>query len=332
LRQSALLLDPDNGELRLQEVGVLYQEGKFEPALRLAQIGETVPSLQAALWSTAGLAALELGSPDTLLAMTERALKMDSSPLAKLQAAGVLTSAGKTQRAIQLVDQAMEQKLPPDLQLAAMISKSQAYLQAGNVANAVNEARAARRLQDDEGTKGFLASMLVEQKNQSRLEGLAIMRALLAEQPEDTGLMNNFGYSLIDDYQTTEELDEGFRLLKQAIRITPNEPNLLDSIGWAYYQYGDFREAKRYIDLALDSFEPFANWELSDHLGDVHWRLGEQEDARKAWRHALESYPPNHNRAAIEAKLRDGLKIPAPVRRETPEVPLNTDRGEVSDI
>jgi tetratricopeptide (TPR) repeat protein len=332
LRQSALLLHPDNGDLRLQEASVLYQEGKFEAALRIAQIGETAPSLQAALWSTAGLAALELRSPDTLLAMTERALQIDSSPLAKLQAAGALTSASKTDRAIQLIDQAMRQGLPPDQQVAALMTKGQAHLQAGNVAGAVNEARAAQRLQDDETTKQFLASMLVEQKNQARQEGLTIMRTMLAEQPENTGLMNNFGYSLIDDYQSNEELDEGFRLLKQAIRITPDEANLLDSIGWAYYQYGDFREAKRYIGLALESYEPFAHWELSDHMGDVHWRLGEQADARKAWQHSLDSYPPAHNKAAIEAKLRDGLKTPAPVRRETPEVPLNIDRGGVSDI
>jgi hypothetical protein len=39
-----------------------------------------------------------------------------------------------------------------------------------------------------------------------------------------------------------------------------------------------------------------------------------------------------HNRAAIEAKLKDGLKTPAPTRRDTPEVPLSRDRNGVSDI
>jgi tetratricopeptide (TPR) repeat protein len=158
------------------------------------------------------------------------------------------------------------------------------------------------------------------------------MRTMLAEQPENTGLMNNFGYSLIDNYQSQEELDEGFKLLKTAIRLTPDEPNLLDSIGWAYYQYGDFREAKRYIGLALGEYEPFAHWELSDHMGDVHWRLGEYEDARLAWQHSLDAYPPAHNRAAIEAKIREGLKTPAPNRRDTPEVPREKLSNGVSDI
>jgi len=332
LRQGALLLDPDNGDIRLGEVGALYTAGKFEPALRIAQIGNPPKAQAAALWSTAGLAALELGSPDTLVAMTDRALAIDSSPEAKIQAAGALTSGGKTDKALQLIDQALKTGLNPDQQVFAQMSKGQANLQAGNVAGAVEAARAARRLRDDDGSKQFLASMLVEQSGAARTEGIELMHAMLAEAPDNTGLMNNLGYCLVDDYASDGELEEGFKLLKRAIRITPDEPNLLDSIGWAYYQYGDFREAKRYIGLALDAYEPFDHWELSDHFGDVSWRLGEQEEARKAWKHSLDSYPPVHNRAAIEAKLKDGLKTPAPTRRDTPEVPLSRDRNGVSDI
>jgi tetratricopeptide (TPR) repeat protein len=331
LRQTALLLDPDNGEVRIQEVAALYQAGKFEPALRIAQIGNPPKAQAASLSSTAGLAALELGSPETLEAMTERALKTDSSPEAKVQAAGALSSAGKTERALQLIDQALKSGgLSKDQQVFATMSKGQAHLQAGNVAGAVEAGRAARALKDDENTKQFLASMLVE--SQQRPEGLGIMRQMLADSPDNTGLMNNFGYSLVDNYATQEELDEGFKLLKQAIRLTPDEPNLLDSIGWAYYQYGDFREAKRYIGLALEAYEPFAHWELSDHMGDIHWRLEEYDDARKSWQHSLDAYPPAHSRAAIEAKLKNGLNTPAPVRRDTPEVPLNKDRNGISDI
>ncbi len=331
LRQSALLLDPDNGDIRVTEVGQLYSQGKFEPALRLAQIGNAGKAQTALLLSTAGLAALELGSPDTLEALTERSLKIDASAEAKVQAAGALTSAGKTDRAIALIDQAMKQGgLSREQRVFALMARGQAHLQGGNVAGAVDAAREARTLQDDTTTQQFLASMLVE--SPQRPEGLSIMRKMMVDQPENTSLMNNFGYSLVDNYASQEELDEGFKLLKQAIRLTPDEPNLLDSIGWAYYQYGDFREAGRFIEMALESYEPFAHWELSDHMGDVQWRLGEHDKARAAWQHSLEAYPPSSSRALIEAKLKDGLTTPAPARRDTPEVPLNHDRGGLSDI
>jgi tetratricopeptide (TPR) repeat protein len=331
LRQSALLLDPDNGDIRIAEVSALYTQGKFEPALRIAQIGNPPRQQLATLYSTAGLAALELGSPETLVAMTDRALAIDSSPEAKVQAASALTSGGRSDRCLPLIEQALRQGLTKDQQVFALMSKGQAHLQAGNVAGAVEAGRAARQLDDNDNTKQFLASMLVESRQQ-RPEGLSIMRTMLAEQPENAGLMNNFGYSLVDGYSSLEELDEGFKLLKQASRLTPDEPNLLDSLGWAYYQYGDFREARRFIQMALEAYEPFAHWELSDHMGDVQWRLGEHDKAREAWRHSLEAYPPAHNKAGIEAKIRNGLNTPAPERRDTPEVPLERDRSGVSDI
>ena len=331
MRQSALLLDPDNGEIRVQEVNRLQEQGKFEPALRLAQIGNPPKEMTSLLLATAGLAALELGSPETLEALTERALKIDSSPDAKIQAAGALTTANKTTRALALIDQAMRQgPLSPEQQVFGLMSRSQAHMQAGNIAGAVEAARAALAIQDDSTTQQFLASMLVD--SPQRADGLAIMRHMLTEQPDDTGLMNNLGYSLIDGYASDAELDEGFKLLKQAIRLTPDEANLLDSIGWAYYQYGDFREANRFIEMALEAYEPFAHWELSDHMGDVKWRLGEQDEARKFWQDAAAAYPPDHNRTRIEEKLRNGLTTPAPVRRDTPEVPRAPRSEGTSDI
>jgi tetratricopeptide (TPR) repeat protein len=330
LRQSALLLDPDNGDIRLSEVGALYAHGHFEAALRLAQIGDPPKAQGAGLSSAAALAALELGSAETMLALTDRALAIDSSADAKLSAAAALTSAGYTDRAINLIDQAIRQGIPDEQKLFALMSKGQAKFQGGDIAGAVASGREARALKDEQGTQQFLASMLV--KSPGRPEGLQIMREMMTGAPGDTGLMNNFGYSLIDGHASDAELDEGFKLLKEASRLAPDEPNLLDSLGWAYYQYGDFREAKRYIDLALEAYKPFAHWELNDHLGDVEWRLGEEAEARKHWNAALAARPPVQEKTNIEAKLKTGVTTPAPTRRDTPEVPLNRDRGESNDI
>ena len=332
MRQSALLLDPDNGDIRIVEAGKLYTQGKFEAALRIAQIGNPRKEQAALLQSTAGLAALQLGSPDTLAALVERSLKIDNSTDAKLQAAGSLIPANENARALQLIDQVMKSRdLTQSQRVYALLTRAQAHGQGGNLEAAIVDARAAYALRSDDTTHQFLASTLADTPA-TREEGLGIMRRMLANSPDDTGLMNNLGYSLIEGHATPAELDEGFKMLKQAIRMTPDEANLLDSIGWAYYQYGDFREARRFIAMALEEFAPFAHWELSDHMGDIEWRLGDQEAARKHWNDSLKAFPPEHNKAQIEAKLRDGLTSPAPVRRDTPEVPLESDRGGITDI
>ena len=332
MRQSALLLDPDNGDIRIMEAGKLYEQGKFEPALRIAQIGNPRKEQAALLQSTAGLAALQLGSPDTLAALVERSLKIDNSTEAKLQAAGALIPANEHTRALQLIDQVLKARdLTPSQRVYALLTRSQAHGQAGNLDAAVTDARAAYELRTDDTTHQILASALADVPA-TREEGLAIMRRMLANSPDDTGLMNNLGYSLIEGHGTPAELDEGFKMLKQAIRMTPDEANLLDSIGWAYYQYGDFRSANRFIQMALNAYEPFAHWELSDHMGDVQWRLGDQEAARKHWTAALRAYPPVLNQRALEAKLKDGLTAPEPVKRDTPEVPLSKPIDPATEI
>src|SRR5262249_55817883 len=87
MRQSALLLDPNDGDIRLQEVRELYRRGHFEAALRMAQIGDPPPAIGAELSSVAALAALELGSPETTEKLVERALAYNAGPEAKLSAA-----------------------------------------------------------------------------------------------------------------------------------------------------------------------------------------------------------------------------------------------------
>jgi tetratricopeptide (TPR) repeat protein len=330
LRQSALLLDPDNGDIRLEEVGSLYRNGYFEAALRVAQAGSPRREQAAQLAISGGLAALQLGSPEALNAMVERSLSLEADPQSKLSAASALSEAGRTDRALQLIDQALRGGLDEDRKLAALLTRGQTHFQGGNVQAAIVSAREARTLADNATTQQFLSSMLV--KSPQRPEGLQIMREMMVDSPGDVGLMNNFGYSLIDGYASEEELEEGFKMLKQASRLSPDEPNLLDSLGWAYYQYGDFKEAERYLTLAIAAYEPFDHWELHDHMGDIRWRLGEEEAARASWQEAVRARPPAHERPAISSKIASGLTKPAPVRRDTPEVPLERRRGPASDI
>jgi len=330
IRQSALLLDPDNAALRLTEVGALYREGFFPAALRIAQLGSVTPLERAELSSAAALAALQLNAPEATTSLVDDALRVDDGPDAKLAAANVLVSANVTDRAIRLIDDALRADLSDNDRIAAILTKAQANYQAGRVDEAVGFAREALEIEDSDGTRQFLASMLVS--SDERPEGLAIMEEMLRDSPNDTGLMNNLGYAMVDRPVDGTELDEGFKLLKQASRITPDEPNLLDSIGWAYYKYGDFREAERYLELALATYEPFNNWEIHDHMGDIKWRLGDEESARESWALALEAFPPEHRRGGIAEKLESGMTQPPPANRDTPEVPLTRDRGETSEI
>jgi hypothetical protein len=57
-------------------------------------------------------------------------------------------------------------------------------------------------------------------------------------------------------------------------------------------------------------------------LGDIYWRLNRRDDARDAWRRALDADPDTLRRRSLEQKVRRGMTEPAPRRRDLPRVDL----------
>ena len=64
----------------------------------------------------------------------------------------------------------------------------------------------------------------------------------------------------------------------------PNSGAVQDSMGWAEYKLGRHKEARRWLEMAFDN-EP--NAEIAAHLGEVLWKLGEQDKARSIWQEGL---------------------------------------------
>src|SRR5690606_8573278 len=130
---------------------------------------------------------------------------------------------------------------------------------------------------------------------------------------------NALGYALI---QRPEGLEEGYRLLWRGFNFGQQDMAVVDSLGWAYYQYGHFDQARALIERANDLSVGNPNAEVLDHLGDVYWRLNRRDDARNAWREALDAEPDAIRRRELEQKLSRGLTAPAPRRRDLPRVDL----------
>ncbi|MGE3143579.1 MAG: tetratricopeptide repeat protein, partial [Hyphomonadaceae bacterium] len=100
------------------------------------------------------------------------------------------------------------------------------------------------------------------------------------------------------------------------------------SLGWAYYLSGAFDEARALVARATVLAGTEQNFEILDHLGDIYWRLNRHDEARATWREALRARPDALRRAAIEAKLVDGLTTPAPVRRPLPAVQMPSGQSD----
>jgi Flp pilus assembly protein TadD len=128
---------------------------------------------------------------------------------------------------------------------------------------------------------------------------------------DEPHVLNYLGYSWIDQ---GIHLDEGLKIIRQAVSKSPKNGSFVDSLGWALFKLGRYDEALDVLQKAgeLEPVDPV----VTDHLGDTLWRLGRQFEARYQWRKALAFEPEDRDRANIEKKLLMGL---GPVPKAKPE-------------
>ena len=100
-------------------------------------------------------------------------------------------------------------------------------------------------------------------------------------------------------------------MVRKAVELKPNDGYIVDSLGWAHYQLGDYEEAVKQLERAVE-LKP-ADPMIADHLGDAYWRVGRKLEARFQWQHAKDNKPEPDDLERIEKKLKDGLAEEAPV-------------------
>ncbi|MFL2815114.1 MAG: tetratricopeptide repeat protein [Candidatus Puniceispirillales bacterium] len=126
--------------------------------------------------------------------------------------------------------------------------------------------------------------------------------ALLEVYPNNAEISNFVGYSLVD---RNIKLEEGINLIKFAVNKEPQNGFYIDSLGWAYYQLGEFSKAITYLERALE-IEP-QEIEITDHLGDAYFKVGRKKEARLVWKRALTLKGKTEILESIKVKLNNNF-------------------------
>lgn len=129
----------------------------------------------------------------------------------------------------------------------------------------------------------------------------ADMMAALKLAPDEPELLNYLGYAWID---RGERLGEAMAMVQKAVAANPRSGAMVDSLGWAYYRMGDYRNAVEQLEKAV-LLEP-ADPDINDHLGDAYWQVGRKIEARFQWTRVLQLDPAEKMKAAAEEKLKNG--------------------------
>lgn len=126
----------------------------------------------------------------------------------------------------------------------------------------------------------------------------ADLRKLIQADPKNANALNALGYTLAD---RTTRYQEALELIEQALALKPDDPYIMDSMGWVQYRLGNLTEAKRYLKAALEKRN---DAEISAHLGEVLWVLGDRAGAESVWTRALKETPDNELLLGIIKKFK----------------------------
>ncbi len=160
-----------------------------------------------------------------------------------------------------------------------------------------------------------------EQNGQWNLAEKDFLKALKLSQNHYM-VLNYLGYSWIKQGKNTEL---AFSMIVDAYNQSPQDGNVADSLGWAFYRLGKYDQAVIYLEKAAE-LEP-ANAVISDHLGDAYWQVGRKNEARFQWQHALSMKDETNelDKDAVKAKLQTGEVFNTPLKFNAKEVQEKAD-------
>ena len=114
-----------------------------------------------------------------------------------------------------------------------------------------------------------------------------LLRQVIALKPDYQHAYNALGYSLAD---RKLRLPEARELVKKALEFAPNDPFILDSLGWVEFRSGNLEQA---LKILQGAYQARQDAEIAAHLGEVLWSMGQQNEARSVWKAAADQSPDN---------------------------------------
>lgn len=120
--------------------------------------------------------------------------------------------------------------------------------------------------------------------------------------PNEPVILNYLGYAQIERRQNVEE---ALALIEKASDLRPDDAAITDSLGWAHYVNGDVAKAIPVLEKAVIGAPADAT--VNEHLGDAYWAAGRRFEARYSW-NAAYIFADEKARKRIGKKMEMGLR------------------------
>jgi tetratricopeptide (TPR) repeat protein len=137
---------------------------------------------------------------------------------------------------------------------------------------------------------GILIQSYLKNSSEKSLKGaIGVYEMMLEKQPNNSGIMNNLAYLLVDNNQDIKRAGE---LAKRAYQMSPNEANKMDTYAYTLIKLKRYKKAEQMLQSAIQLFSKQASlragWEVYYHLGMAQNGLGKPDKAKASYMRAIE--------------------------------------------
>ncbi|SCC92199.1 putative UDP-N-ACETYLGLUCOSAMINE--PEPTIDE N-ACETYLGLUCOSAMINYLTRANSFERASE SUBUNIT [Thiomonas sp. X19] len=271
-------------------------------SLQLQQ--EQVPLAQKSLLTylslvgKSGVSAAHAGSARAYLALADAARKQHDYPQAEhwlaqipagqeslavaLQKATILAEQNKLNAGLELLD-----KLPnatPEQQRERLFARAQLYRTAKQYSQAYGVLKPGLAQFGKDADYVYETAMMAEKAGDTA-EMETLLRRIIAANTRYQPAYNALGYTLADQ---GKQLPQALKLVAHALKLSPGNPFVLDSMGWVQFRMGDLKAARTALEQAYAARQ---DPEIAAHLAEVLWHQGDKARARKILHEAFDRAP-----------------------------------------
>ncbi len=219
------------------------------------------------------------------------------------RSASILYRQGERDAAVRVLnaarDAAPDERIRADLAAADLLSTS------GAADEALSRIDSALRRSPGNPEITYQRAVLLDRAG--RVDAaISALEAMHRERPMDTGITNALGYTLADHKRALPRAEQ---LIREALAAQPDNPALLDSLGWVLYRRGQFAAALPELERA---FRLLHDGDVGAHWGEALWATGQKAAARSAWQRALAADPDNKLLATTVHHYAPTLAAPKP--------------------
>ncbi len=335
--QDFLRANPDSREVRLAYARLLVEDKQYEASKDQFRILLKAKPDDVTVLYALGLLGMQTDNSAEAERYLTRYLKaLETSPDEERdpsQALMILSQIAEQRNDLNGALKWLDQVDPVSQQtyISAQVKRSQLLAKAGRVTEARTSLHETRAESEDDRIQLLIAEAAVLRTADQSAQGLALLEAGLKQYPDNTDLLyeyamqaekmdrldlmetalrkvmqiapnNQHAYNALG-YSFAERgirLEEAYALVSKAVSLAPDDPFIMDSMGWVQYRLGRLKEAEALLRKAY-SLRP--DPEIAVHLGEVLWVIGMQDDARKLWRAASSKDPRNDTLRSTLARL-----------------------------